>query len=56
MSLLVILKWVLIWAIATGALYSVYKVTRALVTKPNLRYYLWRTLKDVRHMYYRYHV
>jgi len=52
MGFLAILKWVVICAVV----YLVYKVTYALVTKPNLRYYAWRTLKDIKHMYYRYHV
>ena len=32
------------------------KVVYTLATKPNLRYYLVQTLKDVKHMYNRYHV
>ncbi len=56
MSFLAILKWVMIWAVVTALVYLVFRVTYALVTKPNLRYYAWRTLKDIKHMYYRYHV
>jgi len=37
-------------------LYVVYRVAHTLITKPNLRYYLWKTLKDAKYMYYRYHV
>ena len=32
------------------------KIIYTLITKPNLRYYLVQTLKDVKHMYNRYHV
>jgi len=56
MDLLWILKWVLIWAVVTGVVYMTCKITYNLITKPNLRYYVAKTLKDVRHMYNRYHV
>ena len=44
------------WAFIFGLVYVAYKVTHALVTKPNLRYYVAKTLKDIKYMYYRYHV
>ena len=43
-------------AIVTGIVFVVYKFVRALITKPNLRYYVASVLKDVKNMYYRYHV
>ena len=54
--LLEFLKWLLIWAVVTGLLYVVFKTIYTLITKPNLRAYIVHTLKDVRNMYYRYHV
>jgi len=56
MNFLMLVKWILIWAVVTGAVYVTYKVTYNLVKKPNLRYYVWKTIKDMRYMYYRYHV
>jgi len=56
MALLTVLKWALIWAVATGAAYIVYKTAAGLVRKPNLRYYVWSVLRNLRNMYYRYHV
>ena len=50
--MLTIIKWVVI----IGILYVVFLVGRALVTKPNLRYYPVETLKQAKHLYNRYHV
>ncbi len=47
---------ILLGVLVTAILLVVFKITRALITKPNLRYYLIATLKDVKHMYNRYHV
>ena len=55
-TLLLLLKWFVIWALVTAVVYAVAKVCYALITKPNLRAYLIHTLKDVKNMYYRYHV
>ena len=54
--MLTLLKWILLWALVTGIVFVVYKFVRALITKPNLRYYVASVLKDVKNMYYRYHV
>ena len=54
--MLALIKWLFIWAIVTALVVVVYKVTHSLVTKPNLRYYAIKTIKDIKHMYYRYHV
>ncbi len=50
------LCWILLGVIFTAIGLVVAKIAHALITKPNLRYYLIATLKDVKHMYYRYHV
>ena len=50
------LLWILLGVIITVFALVAAKVVNALITKPNLRYYLVATLKDVKHMYYRYHV
>ena len=36
--------------------YYLVKVLYALITQPNLRFYLSHTLKDLKNMYYRYYV
>ncbi len=36
--------------------YYLIKMIHALATQPNLRHYLSHTLKDLKNMYYRYHV
>jgi len=36
--------------------YYVIKISHAVATQPNLRHYLAHTLKDLKNMYYRYHV
>jgi len=36
--------------------YYLVKMIYALVTQPNLRFYLSHTLKEVKNMYYRYYV
>ena len=56
MNLLMIVKWILIWAVVTGMVYVSFKVTYNLIKKPNLRYYVWKSIKDIKYMYYRYHV
>ena len=54
--LMEVLKWIIIWTVVTGIAYIIGKSVYALITKPNLRRYIIETLKDVKHMYYRYHV
>jgi hypothetical protein len=36
--------------------YYLIKIVHALITQPNLRVYLTATMKDLKNMYYRYHV
>jgi len=43
-------------AILAGVGYYLYKTIRALITQPNLRFYLSHTLKELKNMYYRYYV
>jgi len=47
---------IILWVIIICALYFGFKIVYTLATKPNLRYYLTQTLKDVKYLYYRYHV
>ena len=54
--MLTLLKWLFIWFFVTAIFFVVYKFVHALITKPNLRYYAASVLKDVKNMYYRYHV
>ncbi len=56
MDIIEILKWVILWAVVTGAVYIVGRSAYEVISKPNLRRYLVATLKDVKNMYYRYHV
>jgi hypothetical protein len=44
------------WAILIGVAYYLFKIVRALIKEPNLRVYLVQTAKEVKNMYYRYHV
>ncbi len=44
------------WVILVTAAYYVFKIVRVLVKEPNLRLYLATTAKDLKNMYYRYHV
>ena len=44
------------WLIFFVVVYFIGKAVHTLVTTPNLRYYLWKTIKDMKYMYYRYHV
>ncbi|UCD83701.1 MAG: hypothetical protein JSU92_10435 [Deltaproteobacteria bacterium] len=44
------------WVVIVGVAYLVLKMVYTLIAKPNLRYYLWKTIKDTRYMYSRYHV
>ncbi len=43
-------------AVLAAVGYYLFKAVYALSTQPNLRHYLKHTLKDVKNMYYRYHV
>lgn len=43
-------------AVLAAALYYGARIARALIREPNLRFYLKHTLKDLKNMYYRYHV
>jgi len=56
MAFTVLIKWLILWAVFTATVYFLYKATYALVKKPNLRYYVIKTLKDMKYLYYRYHV
>jgi isoprenylcysteine carboxyl methyltransferase (ICMT) family protein YpbQ len=47
-----LLKWVILVAAACYA----FKIVRTLIKEPNLRLYLVETAKEVKNMYYRYHV
>ena len=40
----------------THELIKLFKIARTLIKEPNLRLYLVQTAKDVKNMYYRYHV
>ena len=44
------------WAVLIAAAYYVFKIVRTLIREPNLRLYLVHTAKDLKNMYYRYHV
>ena len=44
------------WAILIALAYYLFKIVRTLIKEPNLRLYLAQTAKDVKNMYYRYHV
>jgi hypothetical protein len=44
------------WTILILAAYYLFKIVRALIKEPNLRVYLVHTMKDLKNMYYRYHV
>ena len=43
-------------AILAGVGYYMVKILYALITQPNLRFYLSHTLKEIKNMYYRYYV
>ena len=47
---------VLKWAILITVGYHVFRAARTLMKEPNLRLYLVQTAKEVKNMYYRYHV
>ena len=47
---------VLKWVILITAAYYLFKIVRTLIKEPNLRLYLVHTAKEVKNMYYRYHV
>ena len=47
---------IIIGVVVLSALILGLKIIYTLITKPNLRYYLTQTLKDVKYLYYRYHV
>jgi len=51
-----ILWWIIKLAILAAVLYYGFKITRALIREPNLRFYLKHTMKDLKNLYYRYHV
>lgn len=44
------------WVILVAAAYYAFKIVRTLIKEPNLRLYLAKTAKEVKNMYYRYHV
>jgi hypothetical protein len=44
------------WVILVVAAYYAFKIVRTLIKEPNLRLYLVKTAKEVKNMYYRYHV
>ena len=49
--------WLIIkLAILAAVLFYGFKITRALIREPNLRFYLKTTAKDLKHLYNRYHV
>ena len=56
MDFLATLKGVMTWAVIISGGYLIGRVVYALIKKPSLRLYVWKTLKDMKHMYYRYHV
>jgi len=50
--ILTMLKWAILIVVA----FYLFKIVRALIKEPNLRHYLVHTAKDLKNMYYRYHV
>jgi hypothetical protein len=51
-----LLTTIMKWAVLLAAVYFLFKIVRALIREPNLRLYLVHTAKDLKNMYYRYHV
>ena len=44
------------WAVLITMAYYLFKIVRTLIKEPNLRLYLVHTARDLKNMYYRYHV
>ena len=50
-----VITW-LKWVILVVAAYYAFKIVRTLIQEPNLRLDLVKTAKELKNMYYRYHV